>query len=289
MINLAAIGSVKNWPTIAEYGFSSIFYYLLAALIFFIPTALVSAELATGWPKIGGVFVWVKEAFGHRWGFLAIWLLWIENVIWYPTMLSFIAATVAYIFNPELASNKTYLLLSSLSAFWIMTLINLKGMKISGWISSFGMIFGTFLPAAVIIGLGFLWYFSGSPLQIEFNLDSFVPNLSSPEQLVIFTGILLSFCGMEMSAIHARDVQNPQRNYPPRDLALRPVDLRFNYPWGSRHCCRHPSKRDQPDRRFHAGFCLVCQRLQPGLARSLHGLSCRDWRFGFAQHLDRRP
>lgn len=214
MINLAAIGSVKNWPTIAEYGFSSIFYYLLAALIFFIPTALVSAELATGWPKIGGVFVWVKEAFGQRWGFLAIWLLWIENVIWYPTMLSFIAATVAYIFNPALASNKTYLLLSSLSAFWIMTLINLKGMKISGWISSFGMIFGTFLPAAVIIGLGFLWYFSGSPLQIDFSFESFVPNLSSPEQLVIFTGILLSFCGMEMSAIHARDVQNPQRNYP---------------------------------------------------------------------------
>lgn len=214
MINMAAIGSVKNWPTIAEYGFSSLFYYLLAAIIFFIPTALVSAELATGWPKIGGIFVWVKEAFGHRWGFLAIWLLWVENVIWYPTMLTFIAATVAYIFNPELASNKTYLLLSSLTAFWIMTLVNLKGMKISGWISSFGMIFGTFIPAAVIIGLGFLWYFSGSPLQIQFNLESFIPNMSSPEQLVIFTGILLSFCGMEMSAIHARDVQNPQRNYP---------------------------------------------------------------------------
>ena len=61
MINMAAIGSVKNWPTIAEYGFSSLFYYLLAAIIFFIPTALVSAELATGWPKTGGVFIWVEK------------------------------------------------------------------------------------------------------------------------------------------------------------------------------------------------------------------------------------
>lgn len=214
MINMAAIGSVKNWPTIAEYGFSSLFYYLLAAIIFFLPTALVSAELATGWPKIGGIFIWVKEAFGHRLGFLAIWLLWVENVIWYPTVLTFIAATMAYLFNPALATNKTYLLLTSLTTFWIMTLVNLKGMKTSGRISSFGTIFGTFIPAAVIIGLGCLWFFSGSPLQIQFNLESFVPDLSSVEHLVIFTGILLSFCGMEMSAIHARDVENPQRNYP---------------------------------------------------------------------------
>jgi putative glutamate/gamma-aminobutyrate antiporter len=214
MINMAAIGSVKNWPTIAEYGFSSLFYYLLAAIIFFIPTALVSAELATGWPKIGGIFVWVREAFGHRTGFLAIWLLWVENVIWYPTALTFIAATAAYIFDPALATNKTYLILTSLAAFWAMTLANLKGMKMSGQISSFGTIFGTFIPAAVIIGLGCLWYFSGSPIQIEFNLKSFIPDLSSIEQLVIFTGVLLSFCGMEMSAIHARDVENPQRNYP---------------------------------------------------------------------------
>ena len=214
MINMAAIGSVKNWPTIAEYGFSSLFYYLLAAIIFFIPTALVSAELSTGWPKSGGIFIWVKEAFGHRWGFLAIWLLWIENVIWYPTALTFIAATLAYMFDPELATNKTFLLLTSVVIFWIMTIANFKGMKISGKISSFGMIFGTFIPAAVIIGLGAHWVFSGSPLQIQFNLENFIPNFSGIEQLVIFTGVLLSFCGVEMSAIHARDVQDPQRNFP---------------------------------------------------------------------------
>jgi len=214
MINMAAIGSVKNWPTIAEYGFSSLFYYLLAAVIFFIPTALVSAELATGWPRTGGVFIWVREAFGHRTGFLAIWLLWVENVIWYPTALTFIAATMAYIFDPGLATNKTYLLMTSLAAFWAMTIANLKGMKTSGRISSLGTIFGTFVPAAVIIGLGCLWFLSDSPLQIEFNFKSFVPDLSSIEQLVIFTGVLLSFCGMEMSAIHARDVENPQKNYP---------------------------------------------------------------------------
>jgi putative glutamate/gamma-aminobutyrate antiporter len=214
MINLAAIGSIRNWPTIAETGFSSVFFFLLAALVFFLPTALISAELATGWPKIGGIFVWVKEAFGQRLGFLAIWLLWVENVVWYPTILTFIAATIAYIFDPSWGENKTYLILTSLASFWLLTWINMKGMKISGYISTVGVIIGSFIPAAVIIFLGCSWYFAGRPLQIDLNWDSFIPNMSSPKQWVVFTGVLFSLCGMEMSAIHARDVQNPQRNYP---------------------------------------------------------------------------
>ena len=218
MMNLAAIGTVKNWPTIAESGFSAIFYLLLAAVVFFIPTALVSAELATGWPKTGGVFVWVREAFGHRTGFLAIWLLWIEGVIWFPTMLTFMAATATYIFDPALAGNKLYLIAFSLATFWILTFVNLRGMKTSGWISSLGVIIGSFIPAAVIIFLGFTWYFSKEPLQISLSWNAFFPDFSSPQQWVIFAGVLLSLCGVELSAIHARDVQNPQRDYPKATL-----------------------------------------------------------------------
>ncbi len=214
MINVAAIGSVKNWPVTAEYGFSSIFYFILAAVVFFLPISFVAAELATGWPKSGGVYVWVREAFGHKTGFLAIWLLWIENAIWYPTILSFIAASIAYIFDPSLANNKFYTLSIILIAFWGASFANLLGMKISGWISTFGVIFGTFIPGGLIIILGLIWYLGGNPLQITTTWESIIPNLSSVDQLVFFTGVLLSLCGMEMSAIHARDVRHPQKDYP---------------------------------------------------------------------------
>lgn len=214
MINVATIGSVKNWPITAEYGLASIFFLLLASLLFFIPTALVSAELATGWPERGGVFVWVKEAFGHRTGFLAIWLLWIQNVVWYPTILSFIVSTFAYAFNPDLANSKIYTLAFTLALFWAATLINLRGMKTSGWISSAGTILGTFIPAALIIALGATWFYSGKPLQISFSWESLIPDLSHLEYLVFFSGIILSLMGIEMPAVHAKDVSNPQRTYP---------------------------------------------------------------------------
>lgn len=214
MINLAAVGAVKNWPVTAEFGFSSLFYLLLATVIFLLPVSFIAAELATGWPHAGGVFVWVKEAFGHRTGFLAIWLLWIENVLWYPTILSFIAGAAAYLFNPALAENKTFLFSSMLILFWLLTFGNCFGMKISSRISTIGVIFGTFIAGLIIIGLGLIWFISGRPLQIEFTLDSALPSLSSPEQLVFFTGVILTLCGLEMSAIYAKDVENPQKNYP---------------------------------------------------------------------------
>ncbi|MBS0652507.1 MAG: amino acid permease [Verrucomicrobia bacterium] len=214
MINVAAVSSVRNWPTIAEYGFASLFFFAVAAVLFFIPVSMVSAELATGWPKTGGVFAWVKEAFGHRTGFLAVWLLWAENVIYYPALLSFIAGTIAYIINPALAQNTYYTLAVILAVFWATTLANLLGMRASGWISTFGVIAGTIIPGGLIIILGIVWFFSGHPIEISMTVDSLIPDMSSPTQLVFFSGVLVALCGLEMSAVHARDVENPQKNYP---------------------------------------------------------------------------
>ncbi|HSX03335.1 MAG TPA: amino acid permease [Rhabdochlamydiaceae bacterium] len=214
MINLAAICAIRNLPTIAETGFTSIFYMLLASIIFFIPSALICAELASGWPKAGGVFAWVKEAFGQRTGFLAIWLLWIQNVIWYPTALSFVAGAIAYVIDPNLVNNTTFNISVILIILWATTLVNLLGMRTSSMITTFGVIIGTMVPGLIFIVLGFNWLFSGQPLQISFNSSSFFPNLAQPSQLVIFSGFLLALLGIEMSAVHVQDVKQPQRNYP---------------------------------------------------------------------------
>ncbi len=214
MINIAAASSIRNWPIAAEYGFSSLFFLLIAALCFFIPVALVSAELATAWPKAGGLYAWVKEAFGHKVGFLAIWLQWANNLAFYPLMLSFIAGTLAYTFAPELANNIFYTVPVILIVFWGMTLLNLRGMQISSHITNLGVWLGTFIPAGVIIFLGINWWMRGLPLQIDVSSTSFFPPLNDLKHLVFFTGILFSLAGLEMSAVHALDVEKPQRDYP---------------------------------------------------------------------------
>lgn len=68
---VAAVASIRSLPSMAVYGLGSIFLYLIPAVVFFIPVALVASELGTGWN--GGIYGWVKQAFGKRLGFFAIW------------------------------------------------------------------------------------------------------------------------------------------------------------------------------------------------------------------------
>lgn len=214
MINVIAVDSLRSLPASAEYGFSLVFFYIVAGLFFFIPTALVTAELATAWPNTGGVYIWARTAFGRHWGLLAIWLQWIYNVIWYPTILSFIAATLAYLFDPALANNKTYVIAVVVIVWWLATWLNCLGLKISSTLSILGAIIGTLIPMLVITGLGVAWFLLGHHSEINFSAATFLPNLSSMDSLAFLTTIVFGLMGLEMSAVHAGDVKNPARDYP---------------------------------------------------------------------------
>ncbi|MBU0734540.1 MAG: amino acid permease [Proteobacteria bacterium] len=215
MINLAIIYSIRGLPLLAEEGTSAAFYLLASAVFFLIPVAFISAELATGWPPKGpgGIYVWVREALGERWGFVAVWMQWSENVIWFPTVLSFIGATIAYIFMPSLANNKVYMLATILVTYWAGTFANFRGMKTSAWISTLGVI-GTMLSTALIVGLGITWLISGNPLQIELTWDAMLPDMHNIHNLVFLAGVMVITSGIEVSAVHEGEVTNPGRVFP---------------------------------------------------------------------------
>lgn len=214
MINVIAIDSLRNLPANATMGLGIVFFYILAGILFLLPCVLITAELATHWPKTGGAYVWVKEAFGPRWGFLNIWLQWIYNVFWYPTLLSFIAANIAYLINPQLATNKMFMLPIIIGMFTIATLANWFGMKISGLVSSLSAILGTILPMLFIIGLGIAWMYQGKLLAITPTVSHFFPTMSGVHNLAFLVVVFFSLMGLEMSAVHAEEVKNPARDYP---------------------------------------------------------------------------
>jgi glutamate:GABA antiporter len=213
MINVIAVDNLRTLPISAKIGLPLISYYVIAALAYFIPVALVAAELASAYPKAGGIYVWVREAFGRRAAFITIWLQWAYNVVWYPTILIFIAETFTYLFNPDLATNKSYLVTTVISLFWLFTLLNCFGMRLSGLISIIGASFGTILPMVGIAVLGLIWVLQGHPISVDTSV-SLLPDFSSFGNLSIFSAILFGLLGVEMSAIHADNVKNPQRDYP---------------------------------------------------------------------------
>lgn len=219
IMNVTAVVSLRGLSTEAVYGPSSAFYYLFAAIVFLIPTAMVAAELAAMFAdKQGGVFRWVGEAFGARTGFLAIWLQWIESTIWYPTVLTFGAVSIAFMgmdatTDASLASNKLFTLVVVLAIYWVATFIALRGLSWVGKISRWGGMIGTIIPAAILIILGVTYIATGGENQMDMK-QGFFPDLTKLDNLVLASSIFLFYAGMEMMGVHVMDVRNPSRNYP---------------------------------------------------------------------------
>ena len=219
IMNVTAVVSLRGLASEAIYGIQSAFYYLFAAIVFLIPTAMVAAELAAMYAsKQGGVFRWVGEAYGPRVGFLAIWLQWIQSTIWYPTVLTFGAVSIAFIgtdpsADAALASNRVFTLVVVLAIYWLATFIALRGLDWVGKVSKWGGIIGTIVPAAILILLAIIYLVKGGHNYLNTHVN-FFPDLSNFSNLVLASSIFLFYAGMEMMGIHVMEVDNPKRNYP---------------------------------------------------------------------------
>lgn len=214
LLIVAAIDSIRNLPMPALFGSALIFFFLLSAVLFFIPTSLVAAELSATFPEKGGVYHWVKTAFGEKWAMGAIWLQWINTMVWYPTILSFIAGTAAYLIDPELVQNKGFLIGCVLGVFWGVTLLNLKGIYLSSKLTTICTLIGVVFPMLFLIVLGAIWVFSGHPIQIHLNKETLIPSLRETSNWASLIAIMASFLGIELAGVHVNDIHKPQHNFP---------------------------------------------------------------------------
>ncbi|WP_109317175.1 amino acid permease [Pseudovibrio ascidiaceicola] len=207
--------TLRNMPMMAETGMKMILFNLITIFAYLIPVALVSAELATGWPK-NGVYHWVEEAFGTRMGFVAVWMQWIQSIFGITSILAYIAASLAYAFAPELGANKYFIIFIILSVYWIATLVNFRGSKGSGIISSVAVSVGVLLPSVILIVLGAIYVSSGNEFHLDTTLSAknLVPSVWETGNLVLFLSFIFGFVGVEVSASHAREVENIRRVYP---------------------------------------------------------------------------
>jgi len=232
---VTSILSLRGLPSEAKFGVQSIFYYVFAAVVFLVPFSLVCAELASTYTRSGGLYRWVSEAFGPRWGWTAMYLEWQTIIIWFPTVLMFGAVSLAYIFWPEsfderLASNKIYTLLVALLFYWLATFNAFRGQRIANKLSTLGGLWGTIIPGAVLIVLGVIYALSGK--TIELPHVPFLPDFAHLSTIVLAASIFLFYGGMEIQAVHINDMPNPARDFP-RSVFLAVVIIVVVYALGT--------------------------------------------------------
>ena len=213
-MNASVIVGLEGLPDMALYGVPLIFLFLIGAVTFLIPVGLISSELAVGWPRGGGIYGWVDSAFGRRSAVVAVWCQWVQILVWYPTALSFGAATFAYIFDPQLAENPTFIMIVVLAIFSSVTLMNMRGLKTSSIVASVGLVLGTILPTLLIIVFAAIWLLNDHPIAIPEENRGFFPQLDGIRGLAIAAGMITFYSGLEVNAVHGSRIKKPRSSIP---------------------------------------------------------------------------
>ncbi|MBN2733255.1 MAG: amino acid permease [Methanomicrobiaceae archaeon] len=217
MITASILISLRSLPSQAISGMNILFYFSVTTIGFLLPLTLILKMFGEAFPVEGGLYAWVKEAFGEKWGFTAIFIQWMHLIIVSVLLLSFISGAIAYCFAPQLSENRIYILAVSLLFFWSATLISMRGLKVSARISTVCFMAGVLIPAFVIIISALANLFAGGipAISFAFTAENIVPDLSSVAALSMIAAFVNPFFGIEASAAHLGNLKNPKRNYLP--------------------------------------------------------------------------
>ena len=211
LFNLSAIAGVRWLAAAAHAGPGSLTLWLLAAVAFFLPSALVVSSLSARFPEEGGFYVWTKHAFGPWHGFLCAWLYFVSNILYFPTLLLSGVAMASYMFGQSgvrYSENPVYAIPVTVAVLWLAFLVNLVGLRVGKWPGLMGGV-STYLIAALLCGFGLViaWRF-GSATHFHFVPEATWGNLN------FWSQIALAMTGLELAPILAGEIHNPAKNIP---------------------------------------------------------------------------
>lgn len=215
MINVTAVMSLSSIAYMATIGLQNVAFFAFAALLFFIPSALISAELGGMFTNNnGGVYTWVSSAFGKNSGLVAIWMEWFNNIIAAPASIAALVATFAYVGFPAIAHNAAAMFFLLLIVTWAMTFFNFLPISKVAVLSVVGGLFGMILPGVLLIICAIYWLFSGAPLQVSFSTtNDWIPTATFAT-FALLVKVLGSYSGIQAVSFHTRNVKKPQVNIP---------------------------------------------------------------------------
>jgi glutamate:GABA antiporter len=215
LFNLVAVIGMTWVATAAKAGPGSLALWVLAAILFFVPQGLAVIQLSSSFPEEGGIYAWTKREFGEGHGFLCGWCYWINNVLFYPTLLLSAAVTATYVIGQGesgLADNWTYVLPFTLVALLLAAVLNIIGAGTGKWLQNVGGV-SVYIPFLVLIPLG-LYAFINQPAANPLTLAQLKPDLTNLPMLNLWATIAFAFAGLELSSTMGHEIQNPRRNLP---------------------------------------------------------------------------
>jgi amino acid transporter len=214
MINLAAIMSLRNFTLMAPYGLGMVALFAIAILCFFIPTALISAELASTTAEEGGAYVWIKNALGAPVAFFCEWISFVTTIASITMTAVFLTSSMALTMGTAVSESHIFVFFGVVATVWTATFLSMRGVELASRIVTISTVVGAVVPSAALILLAAKWVLSGREMAISLSAQSLCPNLLDFSNISFLAGLMFAFAGIEMSSYYIRDVRDPKRTFP---------------------------------------------------------------------------
>lgn len=221
MMNVSMVAGLANDVQQSFYGLASVTYFAIGAICFFIPTALVAAELASGWSNRGGIFRWVGEGLGKGWALTCLLILWFQTMLNFGMgMPSFTATIMFYTPNYDAAvkfaqnpSHELLIMTGWILLYWFLTWLATKGVKAFANIAKYGVIIGSLIPLVVMIILAIVWLAQGHQPAIPMTPKGLIPKWNGMSTLALAAGVFFSYTGIDMNAAHIKQLKHPEKDF----------------------------------------------------------------------------
>ncbi|MDM3871597.1 APC family permease [Porticoccus sp. W117] len=221
LFTVSAILLLDTLAAAASVGVSSLFWWLFLAVIFFLPFGLISAEMGTTYPEQGGVYAWVRNAYGKRWGSRISWAYWVNTALWNPSIFILFAGVFKQLFAPELSLAGQIIIGIVLS--WVSVIVNIVTLKVGKWVPNVGAILKLIIFITLIIGG--LNYVQENGMANRISWETLTPTWSG--SLEYIPAIIYGMLGFELMSASADEIKNPARDLPRATLFSGCIILLF--------------------------------------------------------------
>lgn len=220
-MNVSMVAGLANDVQQSFYGLASVTYFAIGAICFFIPTALVAAELASGWSNRGGIFRWVGEGLGKGWGLTCLFILWFQTMLNFGMgMPSFTATIMFYTPNYDAAvkfaqnpQHELLIMTGWIILYWVLAYLATKGVKTFSNLAKYGVIIGSLIPLAVMVILAIVWVAQGHTPAIPMTPKDLIPKWNGMSTLALAAGVFFSYTGIDMNAAHIKQLKHPEKGF----------------------------------------------------------------------------
>jgi amino acid transporter len=210
LFTVSAILLLDTLAASASIGVSSIFWWTLLGIVFFVPYGLISAELGTTYPEQGGIYAWVRDTFGKRWGTRVTWFYWLNTAMWNASVLVLFAGVFAQMFAPGLSLVAKLAIAIGLN--WLIIYFNYASLSVGKWIPNVGATL-KMVTFVALIGAGIAFAMRAEvALANDFSLDAFIPEWGSSTQYI--STIIYGMLGFELMSSASEEMKNPKRDVP---------------------------------------------------------------------------